>query len=74
MGKSSIAKTGHEWDWYYHKQKLWKKSHGMENEIRLRGNKNWCKKFGEDLSLPRFIGDKKTYVIDGKHYYPPYDN
>ena len=71
MGNVRVVKNGHEWDWYYHEQKLWKKSHGFENEVRLRGNRNWCKKFGEDLSLPRFIGDKKDTTT---HLYPPYED
>ena len=58
---------------YYRKQKMWKKNHKMTNEIKLRGNKKWCEKYGEDLTLPRFIGDKKVYMVDGKHYYPPYE-
>lgn len=58
---------------YYRKQKMWKKNHNMTDEAQLRGNKKWCEKYGEDLTLPRFIGDRKVYIVDGKHYYPPYE-
>lgn len=39
------------------------------NEVRLRGNSKWCELYGEDLSLPRFIGDEKI-LLDGKWVYP----
>ena len=50
---------------------LWKRKVQMENSVELRGNKKWCEKYGEDLTKPRFIGDK-YYIKDGVKYYPPY--
>ena len=40
-------------------------------EIRLRGNEKWCERYGEDLSLPRFIGDEKIF-LNGEWVYPPH--
>lgn len=40
--------------------------------IELRGNRNWCKKYGEDLTKPRYIGDRYT-IKNGVRIYPPYD-
>lgn len=37
--------------------------------IELRGNKNWCKKYGEDLTKPRYIGDR-YYIKNGIKLYP----
>lgn len=48
------------------------KNHIKEKIIKLRGNKKWCEEFGEDLSLPRFIGDEKI-LLNGKWVYPPYE-
>lgn len=42
-----------------------------ETVIKLRGNEKWCEKFGEDLSLPRFIRDEKI-LLNGKWSYPPH--
>lgn len=42
-----------------------------ENTIEFRGNEKWCEKYGEDLSLPRFIGDERT-LLNGKWVYPPH--
>ena len=41
------------------------------DSVELRGNKKWCEKFGEDLSLPRFKGDEKIF-LNGKWVYPPH--
>ena len=54
--------------YWYHSQKQWKKDNKGEREVKLRGNKKWCETYGEDLSLPRFIGDRKG--ADG--LYPPH--
>lgn len=53
---------------WYRQQLNWKFDNHMTRFVKLRGNKNWCKRFGEDLTLPRFIGDKKN--SDG--LYPPH--
>lgn len=39
--------------------------------IELRGNKKWCEKYGEDLTKPRYIGDR-YYIKNGVKLYPPY--
>ena len=38
------------------RQDLYNLYHG-KNIVKLRGNVKWCFKYGEDLTLPRFIGD-----------------
>ena len=54
------------------KQQKWKRDNRMTKFVRLRGNKKWCEKFGEDLSLPRFIGDNKGYA-NMSNWYPFHD-
>lgn len=56
----------------YARPRKWKRKVQMENSVELRGNKKWCEKYGEDLTKPRFIGDK-YYIKDGVKYYPPYE-
>lgn len=51
---------------YYRKQKRWKSSHASQTMIVFRGNRNWCIKYGEDLTKPRFIGDK----MNSERLYP----
>lgn len=42
-----------------------------DDQIILRGNKNICEKYGEDITLPRFIGDKPIgETKDGWLVYP----
>ena len=44
MGQA--RRLNHDYDWFYHRQRLWKNSHGGEKEISFRGNKKWCERYG----------------------------
>lgn len=44
---------------------------GRLMQIRFRGNEKYCEKYGEDLSLPRWIGDRwRKNPQTGKKEYP----